>query len=63
MNDPFTFQRKSKSKFQLMPTDNETGEEKNEAMWRYADTTQAVESEQHHVCVMRHLQSICITGL
>ena len=43
-----------KAKFQLRPTDNETDEEKNEAMWRDADTHQAVEREQHNVGIMRH---------
>jgi len=43
-----------KAKFQLRPTDNETDEEKNEAMWRDADTPQAVQLEQHNVGVMRH---------
>jgi hypothetical protein len=49
--------KKIKSKFQLRPTNDETGEEKNEAMWRDADTTQAAEREEHHVGVMKHLRS------
>jgi hypothetical protein len=57
MNESFTLQKESKSKFQLRSADNETSEEKNEAMWRNADTTQAIEREQHHVGVVKHLQS------
>jgi len=34
-----------KAKFQLRPTEKETDEEKNEAMWRDADTPWAVERE------------------
>jgi hypothetical protein len=54
MNDPNTFPKAREAKFQLRPTDNQRDEEKNEAMWRDADTPRALEREQHNVGVMRH---------
>lgn len=44
----------SKAKFQFRPTNNETDEEKNEAMLRDADTPQEMEGKQHNVGVTRH---------
>ena len=46
--------KKKESEISVRPTENETDEEKNEAMWRDADTHQAVEREQHNVGVMKH---------